>query len=105
MRTITLDLENFACPGGCCRLSLWKPSARFGFHAAILDMLDRRELERDFGEEGVVPRVYVKGLLNEQENNLFCKELKFLEVPYDEEEVVGGGRTYSYMVKKRRYHW
>lgn len=104
VKTITLDLENFACPAGCCRLNLCKPNARFGFHAAILEGLDGRELERDFGEGEMVPKVYVKGLLNEQEDDLFYKELKFLEIRYDEEEVVGGG-VGGYMAKKRRYHW
>ncbi|KAG7006886.1 hypothetical protein G7Y79_00012g032220 [Physcia stellaris] len=65
--------------------NLWKPRARFGFHATILEMLSGGQLGRDFGEEGMVPKVYVKGLLNEQEDDLFCKQLKFLEVPYDEE--------------------
>ena len=84
-------------------MSLCKPSAGFGFHPAILKMLSGGQLERDSGEEGMVPKVYVKGLLNEQEDDLFCKQLKFLEVPYDEEEIGQSGG--AYMVKKRRYHW
>ena len=84
-------------------MSLWEPSARGGFYAAILEMLGGRELERDSGGEGVVPRVYVKGLLNEQEDNFFLKGLKFLEVPYDKE--VGGQGGGADMVRKRRYYW
>lgn len=92
VKTITLDLENFACPGGCCRLRLCKPNGKF--YTRFLFMLRGKELKKHFGTGVMLPKVYVKGLLNEQEREMFYTTLGFLEVPFDEEEIGQGAWNY-----------
>ena len=73
-----------------------KPNARF--HAGFLARLKEKELEKQLGVGVMVPKVYVKGLLNEQERELFYEKMGFLEVPFHEVD-------YGYIGKVKYYHW
>ena len=74
---ITLDLENFYCPSGCCRSELLR--SRADFHDAFLYLVE------------VSPSMVIKGLLNDEERDLIRGDHLWpdnrLQVMGEEEEV------------------
>ena len=85
LKTITIDLENFACPSGCCRSRLWKRAGVF--HQHFLKNLRPKTLPK-YAEKGrLMPQVYVRGCLNEDERKLVCEDLKIAEAPKKEKSA------------------
>ena len=79
LKTITIDIEELACPGGCCRSKLFRRAGCF--HQAFLKHLRPKKLPK-YAEKGrLMPKVFVRGLLNEEERKLVCEDLNMVEAP------------------------
>ena len=87
LKTIVIDVENLACSSGCCRIKLLKKQG--GFHGSFLIHLRPKRLNK-YAEKGrLMPKVFVRGLLNEEERKVVCEDLKMVEMPIKEESTEG----------------
>lgn len=83
-RSITVQLEEFFCPSGCCRSALLCDTG--AFYRKFLKRLTARELRLSFpalsaGDDAwEEPKVFVRGLRNDVERKLVYSDYGFEEV-------------------------
>ena len=76
VQSVVVDLEELACPSGCCRLQLLHMDESFFKH--FLQYLLPSALAKGCAQHNrTVPKVTVKGLLNQQERFLIGKVYEF----------------------------
>lgn len=86
VKEITIDLNNFACPSGCCRLKLLQIRSRPGLHAHFLKNLQPKKLAARMKKQKLpMPQVFIRGLLTQAERDLIIGDMGFTEAPRDEE--------------------
>lgn len=76
-RTVTIDVGGLACPSGCCRLRLFRRAAPF--HAAFLIDLRPKHMAKRAKKGQPLPRVVIKGCLNETERTQIRDDLGFAD--------------------------
>ena len=76
VQSIVVDLEDLACPSGCCRLQLLHMDESF-FKFFLQYLLPSALAEECARHNRTVPKVTIKGMLNQQERFLISKVYEF----------------------------
>ena len=76
-KTLTIDLEYFACPAGCCRIKILRRTTPF--FKIILKHLRPKVIAKLAKKGETVPQVFIRGLVNQEERDYVIRELGFTE--------------------------